>query len=102
MSNRTDVGSFRNSRFGFGVADALAAVQRNPIAAMLMAAGAGWLIGTVRERRMRNPRPRRRMGGLGRIPVLNTGQARLYDPDASPLHPMQDSLESRREMSARV
>jgi hypothetical protein len=36
------------------------------------------------------------------IPVLNTGQTRIYDPDASPLHPTQDLLESRREMSARV
>ena len=36
------------------------------------------------------------------IPVLNTGHARIYDPDASPLHPTQDSLESRREMSARI
>jgi hypothetical protein len=36
------------------------------------------------------------------IPVLNTGQARVYDPDASPRHPMLDTLDSRREMSARV
>jgi hypothetical protein len=36
------------------------------------------------------------------IPVLNTGQARIYDPDVSPRHPVYDTLESRREISARI
>ena len=99
MRKRAEIGS---SRFGFGVADALAAAKRNPTAAMLMAAGAGLLIGAVSERKMRSSWSRRRMAEAGRIPVLNTGQARMYDPDASPLHPTQDLLESRREMSARV
>ena len=102
MSRRTEVGLWRHSRFGSGVANALAAAKRNPIPAMLIAAGAGCLIAVVSEKRMRNSRPRGRMSEAGRIPILNTGQARLYDPDASPLHPTQDLLESRREMSARV
>ena len=102
MSKRAEIGSLRNSRLGFGVADALAAAKRNPVAAMLMAAGAGWLIGAVSEKKMRNAWSQRRMAEAGRIPVLNTGQTRLYDPDASRLYPTQDSLENRREMSARV
>jgi hypothetical protein len=102
MSTRTEAGLWRHSGFGSGVEKTLAAAKRNPVAAMLIAAGAGWLIGAVSERTVRSSWPRRRTGGHGRIPVLNTGQARLYDPDASPLYPTQDSLESRREMSARV
>ncbi len=36
------------------------------------------------------------------IPILNIGQARIYDPDTSPRHPTQDLLETRRETSARA
>jgi hypothetical protein len=106
MSRRTEVGSWRHGRFGSGIANALVAAKRSPIAAMLIVAGAGWLIGAVSEKRMRTSSPRRYLrqarGRAYGIPVLNTGQSRLYDPDASSLHPTQDSLESRREMSARV
>ncbi len=80
---------------------ALATLRRNPVAAILTAAGAGWLIHRISRERARYS-ARRIRGAAEDIPVLNTGQARIYDPDASPRHPTQDLLESRREMSARV
>jgi hypothetical protein len=76
--------------------------RRNPLAALLIAAGAGWLLARSLGKRTRDAAWHRRMDEAEDIPVLNTGQARIYDPDASPLHPTQDLLESRREMSARV
>jgi hypothetical protein len=36
------------------------------------------------------------------VPVIHPSEARVYDPDTSSLHPMQDRLESRREMNARA
>jgi hypothetical protein len=36
------------------------------------------------------------------VPVLVTGQDRVYDPDSSPRHPTQDLVETRRDMSARA
>jgi hypothetical protein len=100
MTMRIELGSLRAGQFG-AVGNALRAVMRNPIAAALMAAGAGWLIYGMRKSSA--PKSwRRRTSGAREIPVLNTGHARIYDPDASPLHPTWDSLESRREMSARV
>jgi hypothetical protein len=101
MTMRAELGSLRNSQFGAAVENALGVAKRNPIAAMLIAAGAGWLIHGMR-RRIRNSSRHPWMNEAEGIPVLNTGHARIYDPDASPLHPTQDLLESRREMSARV
>jgi hypothetical protein len=54
------------------------------------------------KKRGRNSSWRRRMGKAEETSVLNTGHARVYDPDASSRHPTQDLLESRREMSARI
>lgn len=76
--------------------------KRNPLPVMALAAGAGWLIYALRRERARGNLRQRRVGGAEDIPILNTGNARIYDPDASPLHPTQDSLESRREMNARL
>ena len=79
---------------------ALAVVRRNPLPVLVIAAGVGWLL-----HRMAND-PRRRAlvvaESAERMPVLNTGAARVYDPDHSPLHPHQDLLESRRETHARL
>jgi hypothetical protein len=104
------VGSMRG-RPGFdSVYDrALTVVRQNPIPVALVAVGIGWLI-----HRMTSPprtvvavAPRRSTVSAVRedeadIPVINTGQAHVYDPDASPLHPTQDSLESRRAMNAQA
>ena len=103
MSKRTEIGSLlRNRPLGAVIENALGAAKRNPLAAMAVAAGAGWLIHAMSRKGTRNSSWRRRMEEARGIPVLNTGHARIYDPDASPQHPTQDSLESRREMSARV
>lgn len=94
---------FRTSRLAGVLERAVEVVRRNPIPVMLMAAGAGWLAYRMgRRARAREQSWHERMDRAERIPVLNTGHARIYDPDASPRHPTQDSLESRREMSARV
>ncbi len=101
MKRRTGVGWSRESRFGAAVGDVLNTARRHPLAVALIGAGAGWLLHSM-SRAKRGSSWHRRMDEAEDIPVLNTGQARIYDPDASPLHPTQDSLESRREMSARV
>ena len=68
--------------------------RRNPVPVVLLAAGAGWLLHALSRRGTE--------ASVDDIPVLNTGQARVYDPDQSPRHPTHDTLESRREMSARM
>ena len=79
---------------------ALGIVRKNPLPVLLIAAGVGWLL-----HRMANE-PRRRAivvrEAAEAVPVLNTGAARVYDPDHSPRHPYQDVLESRRETDARL
>ena len=102
MNRRTAVGWRRSRRFGAAVEDVLRVAMHNPIAAMAIGAGVGWVIHSVSKKRAQTSSWYRRMGKAEEIPVLNTGHARIYDPDASPLYPTQDSLESRREMSARV
>ena len=77
--------------------------KRNPISAMLVVAGAGLLIHRVRQEMADSDSFYRRIEAkAGRVSVLNTGQARVYDPDVSSRHPTQDAMESRREMQARV
>jgi hypothetical protein len=81
----------------------IALARRNPISAMLIMAGAGWLVHRVRQEMAGSYSFYRRLEDeAGAVSVLNTGQARLYDPDVSPRHPTQDALESRREIHARV
>lgn len=78
---------------------ALGVVRRNPLPVLLIAAGVGWLLHRMAnegDRRRRFPDPD---DGL---PVLNTGAARVYDPDVSPRHPHQDVIETRREAIARL
>ena len=77
-------------------------VRRYPVAALAATGAAGWAVYTLSRRsRERNDR---RVEGLEEesIPILNIGQARIYDPDTSPRHPTQDLLETRRETSARA
>jgi len=98
------IGSVRSgSQFGSLFDHALEVVKRNPVPVMLAAAGIGWLIYRVSEDtspRLRGPVSRREPAAD--IPVLNTGNARVYDPDQSPRHPTHDALETRREVSARA
>ena len=91
-----------SAQFGSVVGATLDVVRRNPIPAILAVAGVGWLalrvIGNARGHRSYQPIE----DEAADIPVLNTGTARIYDPDISPRHPALDSLESRREVSAEV
>ena len=77
-------------------------LRRNPVPAILAVAGMGWLalrvIGKARGQRSYQ----RIADKAAEIPVLNTGTARIYDPDISPRRPALDSLESRREVSAEI
>lgn len=79
---------------------ALGLVRRNPLRATLAIAGAAWLIHRSRARRAAAARAA--MLEEESIPILNTGHAFIYDPDASPRHPTHDQVQSRREMSARA
>ena len=80
----------------------LGLVRRYPVSALATAGAAAWaLYALSRRSRDRNDR---RVDVLEEesIPILNIGQARIYDPDTSPRHPTQDMLETRRETSARA
>lgn len=92
----------RENTFGSALDAALRLAKQNPVQALLIGAAAGWLIRRAMHQRTPASRWQRRMRRAESIPILNTGQARIYDPDASPRHPMLDTLDSRREMSARI
>ena len=63
---------------------ALHAVRRNPVPVLLIAAGVGWLM-----HRMSQDAERRRLQASAElVPVLNTGAARIYDPDLPTQHPI--------------
>ena len=67
-----------------------------------VAAGIGWLLYRASQSSIHS------YSGIGRsdeddvIPVLNTGHVRVYDPDTSSRHPTHDTLETRRDVSARA
>ena len=88
------VGSARERPFVSLVEGALQASRRHPFPVILLAAGAGLLI-----YEMRRGRPRSSASDIeieevaAEVPVLNTGQARIYDPDGPALHPAQGRRE---------
>lgn len=105
------LGSMREKPAFAAVYDnALDVVRRNPVPVMLVAVGVGWLIHRLTTQPTNThviPARRRTTVSAvreepGDIPVMNTGQAHIYDPDTSPLHPTQDTLESRRAMNAQA
>ncbi len=77
-----------------GVYDgALAAVRRNPVPVLLIAAGVGWLLHRMSKEGAapsRQPRIARRADDL---PVVKTGADRVYDPDLPTRHPLRDIAE---------
>ncbi len=77
-------------------------LRRNPIPLMLIATGVGLLARGMRKDNRRKNAFARIEEEAEEIPILNTGQTHIYDPDASPLHPTQDVLETSRETSARL
>jgi len=77
-----------------GVYDgALDAVRRNPVPVMIIAAGIGWLLHRMSNDAVRENRRRRMQRAAERVPVLNTGAARVYDPDQPTRHPARDLAE---------
>jgi hypothetical protein len=111
------LGTMRANGYDSTFDTAMAVLRRNPVPVMLVAAGMGWLIyrmsnDTARRRRFeRLEREHLAMARLGmegtdypdaEVPVSPVDRARIYDPDTSPLHPTQDTLESRRELNARA
>ena len=96
------VGVVRESQFASLADGALEVMRRNPVPVLLIAAGISWLAMRVAgEGRQARARFERAPAGAD-IPVLNTGQARIYDPDVSPRHPSHDLMETSREISARA
>ena len=89
------------TQVGAAFAATLDVVKRNPVPAILVVAGLGWLAHRVRAG-ARYTAYQRIADEAADIPVLNTGNARIYDPDVSSRHPAPDSLESRRQVSAEV
>ncbi|HEY8565891.1 MAG TPA: DUF3618 domain-containing protein [Beijerinckiaceae bacterium] len=86
---------------------ALNVVRRNPVPVALVAVGIGLLLHRMAQSERSVASRRVRVASeppvvADDVPVLNTGAARVYDPDVSPRHPTQDSLESRRSLSARA
>jgi hypothetical protein len=96
------MGSVRKTEFGPVFHHAVEVVRRNPVPVMLVAAGLGWLFYRMGRDR-RSPELRRaEMIEEESVPLIVTGQDRVYDPDSSPRHPTQDVVETRREISARA
>lgn len=98
------VGSVRATEFGAVMDAALGIIRRNPVPVLLVAAGVGWLLHRANQESRSRASSRNAVAILEEesIPVLNTGNARVYDPDASSLHPAQDSLHTRSELNARA
>ncbi|GJD62929.1 DUF3618 domain-containing protein [Methylobacterium frigidaeris] len=71
---------------------ALEAVRRNPVPVMLIVAGIGWLIHRVARESQRRQHLDATMNGAEAVPVLNTGAARVYDPDRPTAHPAADRV----------
>ena len=93
------MGGVGNRQAAAGLDGMLGLLRRNPLPLMIVAAGVGWFI-----HRMSRDRLAARVSGPvfdePDLPLLNAGHSRIYDPDASTRHPGQDSLESRRDLTA--
>jgi hypothetical protein len=96
------LGSVRGTELGSFIDRASDLMRRNPVPVAIMAVGLGWLLYRVTQERRSADVLRAEFIEEESIPVLNTGQARIYDPDEDPRHPGHDLLETRREMSARA
>jgi hypothetical protein len=72
----------------------LSIARRHPIPVLLIAAGTGWLI----HRMSRRTLPYHDDGPelIEALPVVSTGQSRVYDPDMTARYPSAEGFESRR------
>ena len=96
------LGMVRMRDFGPVIGRAAEVVRRNPVPVVLAAVGVGWLVYRLASDSRRRELARAPTIEEESVPVLVTGRDRIYDPDASPRHPTQDLVESRREVSARA
>ena len=71
---------------------ALEAVRRNPVPVLLIAAGVGWLL----HRMSQDATRRRTQASAERVPVLNDGVARVYDPDLPTRQPKPSLMDETR------
>jgi hypothetical protein len=83
---------------------ALDALRRNPALAIAAAAGAGagFLFYRAGRTGRRGASARAAMLEEESVPILVTGQDRIYDPDRPSRHPTQDCIDTRREIDARA
>lgn len=74
--------------------------RRHPIPVLLIAAGAGWLI----HRMSRSGLPYRSDGPdmIDALPVVTTGQSRVYDPDLTSRYPSSEGFEPRRTIEVQA
>lgn len=68
-------------------------VRRNPIPVLIVAAGLGFMLNRIARREAR-ARALLVDQTMIDVPVLSTGQARIYDPDRPTAHPSARSLEA--------
>ncbi|MEA1830548.1 DUF3618 domain-containing protein [Methylobacterium durans] len=87
------LGSARKTPLNGVYEGALDAVRRNPVPVMLIAAGLGWLLFRMQDDAARSGRLRRARRSAERVPVLNTGAARVYDPDLPAGRPARELAE---------
>ncbi len=105
------LGSMRANRYASIIDQTMDLLRRNPVPVMLVAAGVGWLIYRSGQKPARTPLVRPAPYRATEAPALNTGEARVYDPDAGstlpadpvvaePLAP--DPIAAPRNMTARA
>lgn len=70
----------------------LGLLRRHPVPVMIAAAGLGFLVYRMNKRTERAVLTYR--DDVIDVPVLNTGKARIYDPDLSTRHPGVDALDA--------
>ena len=75
-------------------AEALGFVRRNPGQVAAWALALGFAVARARRRRARGWQPD--------IPVMNTGHARLYDPDEKTRHTPHGGFDTRRDFPIRA
>ena len=75
-------------------AEALGFVRRNPGQVAAWALALGFAVARARRRRARHRQPD--------IPVMNTGHARLYDPDEKTRHTPHGGFDTRRDFPIRA
>ncbi len=82
----------------------LSVIRQNPIPVILIATGVGLLLHSMtrgpRRSGMVQPTLRAVAPYEADVPVPSTGNTRVYDPDTSSRQTTQDTLESRRDLSA--